>query len=69
MIKWNEILSSSRDEASVLDVSGWFARATLDSLGEAAFDYRFDALNDDDNELNRAYFGALYVGSVHPFQD
>jgi len=40
---------------SYVDVHAWLARATLDAIGKAAFDYSFHALDESDNELARNY--------------
>ncbi|KDQ64101.1 hypothetical protein JAAARDRAFT_201503 [Jaapia argillacea MUCL 33604] len=51
---WNESVSNEGGRA-VLDVLSWLNRAALDAVGEAAFDYKFGALHESDNELGRAY--------------
>ncbi|EMD32991.1 hypothetical protein CERSUDRAFT_57694, partial [Gelatoporia subvermispora B] len=62
-IKWREVLTESPDEACVLNIPKWISAATLDAIGEAAFGYKFGALEDSDNELAGAYFNFLYVDS------
>lgn len=57
--QWTDILASSRDQSSVLNVASWLSRATMDSIGEAAFDYHFGALQNTDNEFMHAYFGLM----------
>ncbi|TFK45416.1 cytochrome P450 [Heliocybe sulcata] len=53
---WNDVISSSEDKASVVvNAPWWLSRATLDAIGEAAFDYKFGALDDVDTQLKRAY--------------
>ncbi|PPQ93824.1 hypothetical protein CVT25_013533 [Psilocybe cyanescens] len=53
--KWKDIVDLSASQESVLDVSDWIARATLDAMGAAAFDYRFDILENGNNELGKTY--------------
>ncbi|KAF8893943.1 cytochrome P450 [Infundibulicybe gibba] len=57
--QWNDILASSADQSAVLNVASWLSRATMDSIGEAAFDYQFGALANNDNEFMKAYFGLM----------
>lgn len=55
--KWAELLYDK--EVAVCDIPTWTARATLDALGEAAFDYKFDALDDVTNEMANVYHNLL----------
>ncbi|KAJ4468353.1 cytochrome P450 [Lentinula aciculospora] len=57
--RWNDLLASSVDQSIELNVASWLSRATMDSLGEAAFDYHFGALENKENELMKAYFGLM----------
>ncbi|KAF8197990.1 cytochrome P450 [Pholiota molesta] len=57
--QWTDILASSADQTAVLNVASWLSRATMDSIGEAAFDYQFGALLNKDNEFMKAYFGLM----------
>ncbi|KJA27724.1 hypothetical protein HYPSUDRAFT_62766 [Hypholoma sublateritium FD-334 SS-4] len=57
--QWNDILASAPDQSAVLNVASWLSRATMDSIGEAAFDYQFGALTSTDNEFMKAYFGLM----------
>ncbi|ESK91018.1 cytochrome p450 [Moniliophthora roreri MCA 2997] len=56
---WSDLLASSTDQTLELNAASWLSRATMDSLGEAAFDYHFGALEQKDNELMKAYFGLM----------
>lgn len=38
-----------------LDIAHWVSRATFDVIGVAGFDYNFDAIENEDNELFMAY--------------
>ncbi|KAL6305107.1 cytochrome P450 [Sparassis latifolia] len=54
-LKWKDLLLSLPEQACTLNVSAQITPATLDSIGEAAFDYKFGLLNDGNNELGLAY--------------
>ncbi|KAJ7125406.1 cytochrome P450 [Mycena epipterygia] len=53
--KWKDIIGATADQSAVLDVTAWASRATLDAIGEAAFDYRFGAMENADNVVGAAY--------------
>lgn len=38
-----------------LNIPSWLSRATLDAIGEAAFDYQFGSLDNVETELGKAY--------------
>ncbi|KAF5385861.1 hypothetical protein D9615_002355 [Tricholomella constricta] len=57
--QWTDILVSCVDQAAEFNVASWLSRATMDSIGEAAFDYQFGALAQADNEFMKAYFGLM----------
>jgi len=42
-----------------LNVANWLSRTTMDSIGEAAFDYHFGALRNDQDEFMDAYLGLM----------
>ncbi|OCH85713.1 cytochrome P450 [Obba rivulosa] len=69
--KWQAEVMHDGNGSRELTVSKWLPRATLDALGEAAFSYQFDTLEDDSNELARAYLSlfsnALYSGNKADF--
>ncbi|KAG8709037.1 hypothetical protein FRC09_000904 [Ceratobasidium sp. 395] len=51
---WLDMLREGRPV--VIDVLPWLARATLDIIGVAGFDYHFNSLkNEDQDELSRAF--------------
>lgn len=54
-MRWKDILLASRDFAKELDVTEWLSRATMDAIGEAAFDCQFGALDNGGSEVLRAY--------------
>ncbi|KAK7466186.1 hypothetical protein VKT23_004910 [Stygiomarasmius scandens] len=49
--KWHDVLINGQQE-QVLNVSKWLPRITLDVVGESAFDYKFGALDEDENPLS-----------------
>lgn len=57
--QWSDILASSLDQSAVLNVANWLSRTTMDSIGEAAFDYHFGALTNNENEFMEAYLGLM----------
>jgi len=59
MNQWTDILVSSPDQTAVFNVATWLSRATMDSVGEAAFDYQFGALTNSKNEFMEAYMGLM----------
>ncbi|KAL0072769.1 hypothetical protein AAF712_000532 [Marasmius tenuissimus] len=56
---WTDLVASSADQSVELNAASWLSRATMDSLGEAAFDYHFGALDQTENQLMKAYFGLM----------
>ncbi|KAH9925072.1 cytochrome P450 [Amylocystis lapponica] len=61
--KWLQILASANAQAEKgqtpagvkLDVCHWVSRGTFDVIGSAGFDYEFNAIEDESNELFNAY--------------
>ncbi|KAE9402806.1 cytochrome P450 [Gymnopus androsaceus JB14] len=53
--RWSDIISSEKDQSHVFNIPEWASRATLDAIGQAAFDYNFGATDDHENELGKAY--------------
>ncbi|KAG5715508.1 hypothetical protein E4T56_gene17644, partial [Termitomyces sp. T112] len=62
--QWTDILASSPDQTAEFNVASWLSRATMDSIGEAAFDYQFGALSQSDNQFMKAYFGLMWVERI-----
>ncbi|KAF8629180.1 hypothetical protein AX17_005765 [Amanita inopinata Kibby_2008] len=58
-MQWNDIVVSSPNQSAVFNVASWLSRATMDSIGEAAFDYQFGALSNTKNEFMEAYLGLM----------
>jgi cytochrome P450 len=53
--KWMEIISNSKEGSVVFDIPTWLSRATLDAIGEAAFDVRFNSVDNNEDALARSY--------------
>ncbi|KIK62944.1 hypothetical protein GYMLUDRAFT_259715 [Collybiopsis luxurians FD-317 M1] len=60
--KWKQELHASLEGSSIINVSTWLPKATLDVMGESAFDYKFGALDGEETELGTA-FDNIFVGS------
>ncbi|KAG9226814.1 hypothetical protein CCMSSC00406_0003513 [Pleurotus cornucopiae] len=57
--KWKDMISSSSNQEVVVDIPRWTSRATLDAIGEAAFDYQFGTMDNKETRLSAAYFTLL----------
>ncbi|KAG2016007.1 cytochrome P450 [Coprinopsis cinerea AmutBmut pab1-1] len=61
--KWMEMIettgevrgSDEKEKSMVVDVCHWVSRATFDVIGVAGFDYQFNAIQNESNELFNAY--------------
>ncbi|KAH7869953.1 cytochrome P450 [Lentinula edodes] len=53
--RWTDMLLASSEQCQVFNVADWISRATLDAIGQAAFDYDFGATNNQDTELSKLY--------------
>ncbi|KAH9173529.1 cytochrome P450 [Lactarius sanguifluus] len=49
--KWKEVIAADPSDQPLVNVVGWFSRASLDIIGEAAFDFQFGSLDDLANPL------------------
>jgi len=58
-LRWKDILEAAPNRSSVLNVIDHISPATLDAIGEAAFDYQFGCLNNKETELAQAYKNLL----------
>ncbi|KAF4581513.1 hypothetical protein EYR38_002842 [Pleurotus pulmonarius] len=50
--KWKDLIQTGDQ---TFNVSRWLARSTLDAIGEAAFDYRFGAIDNAHSELSKCF--------------
>ncbi|KAE9397453.1 cytochrome P450 [Gymnopus androsaceus JB14] len=58
---WSDhLISLEKDQLHVFNISEWASRATLDALGQAAFDYNFGATGNHDNELGQVYPNMIF---------
>lgn len=53
--KWMETISNSKEGSVVFNIPAWLSRATLDAIGEAAFDVRFSSIDNNESALVRSY--------------
>ncbi|KAH9025552.1 cytochrome P450 [Lactarius hengduanensis] len=49
--KWKEVIAADPSGQPLVNVAAWFSRASLDIIGEAAFDLQFGSLDDLANPL------------------
>ncbi|OSX65860.1 hypothetical protein POSPLADRAFT_1131390 [Postia placenta MAD-698-R-SB12] len=58
-LRWKEMLETAPGRSAVLNVIKYIAPATLDAIGEAAFDYKLGCLENSEDELAKAYQNLL----------
>ncbi len=49
------------NQSAVLNVCQVLSRATMDAVGEAAFDYKFNAMENHDSDMVRGYNNLMCV--------
>ncbi|RDX48634.1 cytochrome P450 [Lentinus brumalis] len=54
-LKWRDMLTGHASGSIKMNVHEYIAPATLEAIGEAAFDYKLGVLDDKTSELGRAY--------------
>ncbi|THH29035.1 hypothetical protein EUX98_g5154 [Antrodiella citrinella] len=54
--RWRDQLFDTPDQSCEFNVTTWLSCATLDAIGEAAFDHKFGAIDQEDEFVN-AYRG------------
>ncbi|KIJ34130.1 hypothetical protein M422DRAFT_35204 [Sphaerobolus stellatus SS14] len=52
--RWNKIIQKAGGKGEI-EMTSWLSKATLDAMGETAFDYKFDSLDDGHSELSKSY--------------
>ncbi|KAF9075478.1 cytochrome P450 [Rhodocollybia butyracea] len=57
--KWKETISESDGQSHVFSFPEYISRATLDAIGQTAFDYDFGATGNHENELANLYESLL----------
>ncbi|KAK0442017.1 cytochrome P450 [Desarmillaria tabescens] len=58
--KWIDLITDDNGQSTVIEVTNWLSRATLDAIGEAAFDYQFNALDEPNSPLVKAYSNVFF---------
>ncbi|KAF8878342.1 cytochrome P450 [Mucidula mucida] len=58
--KWQDLIASDAQQMTVVSIPWWISRATLDAIGEAAFDYQFGALDNTGNALADMYTNLFF---------
>ncbi|KIK66166.1 hypothetical protein GYMLUDRAFT_38690 [Collybiopsis luxurians FD-317 M1] len=63
---WQQQIEGAANGETVINVSSWLPKITLDVIGESAFGYKFGALDGNETELG-SIFEKLFVDSrLHP---
>lgn len=64
-------MNAGSEQATIINVSTWLSKATLDAIGAGAFDYDFGALENAENKLAKSYtnltfdaFGSPSKGAI-----
>lgn len=60
------VSASEKYQGITIDVAHWISRASFDIIGLAGFDYRFNALEDESEEVYRAYRRMFNVADKGP---
>ncbi|THH31663.1 hypothetical protein EUX98_g2562 [Antrodiella citrinella] len=64
--KWKDQLFDVPGQLKVYNIPNWLSFATMDAIGEAAFDYSFGSIENQDDEFVKAYQNMVYVHTVMP---
>ncbi|QRW13171.1 cytochrome P450 family protein [Ceratobasidium sp. AG-Ba] len=59
---WLDDIKTSSEGSTVINVLPWLSRATLDIIGVAGFDYHFNSLEDEKDELSTAFMKVFEAG-------
>ncbi|OBZ69536.1 11-oxo-beta-amyrin 30-oxidase [Grifola frondosa] len=54
-LKWKDLLAEVPEQSCIFNVPKYIAPATLEAIGEAAFDYKLGVFENSENELAKAY--------------
>ncbi|KZV64469.1 cytochrome P450 [Peniophora sp. CONT] len=66
--KWNEEeITAETGPEPVINVHRWLSRATLDIIGDAGFGFKFDALNNNHNDLRAVYANLFVDSTLYPY--
>ncbi|KAG5646086.1 hypothetical protein DXG03_004509 [Asterophora parasitica] len=63
--KWDK-LASEPSASGTIEVARWISRAVFDVIGLAGFDYNFDSLEDESEEVYKAYRGMFDAADNTP---
>ncbi|THH17599.1 hypothetical protein EUX98_g9099 [Antrodiella citrinella] len=53
--RWKDQLFDVAGQSTIFNINKWVSCATLDAIGEAAFDHKFGAIDDQEGEFIRSY--------------
>ncbi|KAI0259409.1 cytochrome P450 [Gloeopeniophorella convolvens] len=62
--KWKDEISTEASGQSLISVSSWLSRTTLDIIGEAGFDFHFGSLDDAAGNAITRLYANLFVDSM-----
>ncbi|KAI6124692.1 cytochrome P450 [Pisolithus croceorrhizus] len=57
--RWIELVNAGNSDKVVLDVPSWVSRATLDAIGQGAFDVQLGCLDNSEIPLAKSYQGMM----------
>ncbi|KAI9446037.1 cytochrome P450 [Lactarius indigo] len=64
--KWKEVIAADPSGQPLVNVVGWFSRASLDIIGEAGFDFQFGSLDNLQNPLVIRNDKEFAVSTLYP---
>ncbi|KAJ4494835.1 cytochrome P450 [Lentinula edodes] len=64
--KWQQELGNSASEGSVINVTTWLPKITLDVIGESAFNYHFGSLDGKETELGTIFENLFAESRLYP---
>ncbi|KAI6156366.1 cytochrome P450 [Pisolithus thermaeus] len=59
VVRWIELVNTGNSDKIVLDIPGWVSPATLDTIGQGAFDVQLGSLNNAETPLAKSYQGMM----------
>ncbi|KIK19035.1 hypothetical protein PISMIDRAFT_161208 [Pisolithus microcarpus 441] len=57
--RWMEVVNTGNSDKVVLDIPSWVSRATLDAIGQGAFDVQLGCLDNSEIPLAKGYQGMM----------
>ncbi|KAI6029284.1 cytochrome P450 [Pisolithus microcarpus] len=57
--RWMEVVNTGNSDKVVLDIPSWVSRATLDAIGQGAFDVKLGCLDNSEIPLAKGYQGMM----------